>query len=285
VDRDKPDGLHPLAGERFDAVVDVAAISHRWVARALDAMADNAGHWTFVSSVSAYADHQTPGQRPGSPVLEPREEHVDLNEWPEDPDLYGAIKVASENAVRDRFDDRAFVVRPGLITGPGDPSDRFGYWPGRMARGGRVLVPDAPDQLSQIIDVRDLAAWIIDAAEQRLTGTFDAVGPTEPLPAMLAGVAEAVGVDVALVPAAPAALDAAKVIPWSGPRSLPLWLPPTHSGLGAHDPAPSREAGLRTRPLADAAAGALAHERTLGLERDRKAGLSPKEEAEVLAGP
>lgn len=284
VDRDQPDGLAPVAGESFDAVVDVATISHRWVAQALDALAGNVGHWTFVSSISAYADHKPVGQRPGSPVLEPREEHVDHNAPVEDPDLYGAIKVASENAVRDRFGDRAFVVRPGLVTGPGDLSDRFGYWPARMARGGRVLVPDTPDQLSQIIDVRDLANWIVDAAEQRRSGTFDAIGPAAPLPEVLGGIAEAVGVEVELVGAAPSALEAAGVNPWSGPRSLPLWLPATHTGMAAHDAGPPRDAGLRTRSLADATAGALAYERSLGLDRSRKAGLSSAEESEVLAG-
>src|SRR5204863_1392417 len=135
--------------ERFDAVVDVAKISYPWVERALDVLGDNAGHWTFVSSISAYADEETRGQRTDGPMLPPKREHVDAGVETIDPKLYGSIKVASENTVRERLGDRAFVVRPGLITGPGDGTDRFGYWPARMARGGRVLVPDAPDQPSQ----------------------------------------------------------------------------------------------------------------------------------------
>ncbi|HEV8556459.1 MAG TPA: NAD-dependent epimerase/dehydratase family protein [Actinophytocola sp.] len=285
VDRDDPGGLAPLAGERFDAVVDVAKISHPWVVRALDALAGTAAHWTFVSSVSAYADETTIGQDATAPLLEPLESELGPDEELTDPHIYGSIKVASENAVRDRLADRAFVVRPGLITGTGDPTDRFGYWPARMHRGGRVLVPDT-DLSSQIIDVRDLATWIVDAAENRLTGNYDAISVPAPLPEMLAEIAAAVGADddVELVRAAPEALEAAKVNYWSGPRSLPLWLPPSWAGLDSHDPTASLNAGLRIRPLADAARAALDHERTLGLDRERKSGLSPAEEAEILAG-
>ena len=283
VDRDAPEGLAPLAGESFDAAVDVAQISYPWVRRALDTLAAKVGHWTFVSSISAYADHRRVGQRPGAPLLDPRAEHVGADDPIDDPDLYGAIKVASENAVRDAVGDRAFVVRPGLVTGPGDRSDRFGYWPARMARGGRVVVPDAPDQLVQYIDVRDFATWTVDAAENQLTGTYDAIGQPEPLPAVLAGIAEAVGAEVELVPVAPATLEAAGVQAWGGPRSLPHMLPPTHAGIAPHHPRPALDAGLRLRSQAHAVEGALAHERTLGLDRNRKAGLSPADEAEVLA--
>jgi nucleoside-diphosphate-sugar epimerase len=285
VDRDSPTGLDVLAGERFDAVVDVAKISHPWVTRALDVLAEGAGHWTFVSTISAYADETTLGQGPDAPLLQPLERHVGPEEQQEltDPHVYGSVKVASENAVRDRLGERAFVVRPGLITGPGDLTDRFGYWPARMHRGGRVLVPDTPDLPTQLIDVRDLAAWIVSAAENRLTGNFDAVSPPAPLPDVLTEIAAAVGAEVEMVPAAPATLEAAKVRYWSGPRSLPLWLPPSWFGLSAHDPTPSLDAGLRIRPLADAAVAALDHELTLGLDRNREAGLTPAEEAEILA--
>ncbi|HEY7814850.1 MAG TPA: hypothetical protein VIC62_16510, partial [Nakamurella sp.] len=196
----------------------------------------------------------------------------------------GSIKVASENAVLDAMGERAFVVRPGLITGPDDTSDRFGYWPARFARGGRVVVPDEPDQPVQYADVRDLAEWIVDAGEKGTNGVFDGVGPVEPLPGVLRGIADVVGVPVELVPVAPDVLAAADVNPWGGPKSLPLWLPSTHWGLGAHDATPSLAAGLRIRPLADTVSATLGTERRLGLDRERKAGLSPAQEAMVLAG-
>jgi nucleoside-diphosphate-sugar epimerase len=296
VDRDTPDGLAALAGQRFDAaaggrvfdaVVDVASMSVSWVRAALRAVGAGARHWTFVSTGSVYADHSRPGTTELLPPLE------DDPAAGRDPERYGGVKVASEDAVRAEVGDRAFVVRAGLITGPGDRSDRFGYWPARFARGGRVLVPDAPDQAAQHVDVRDLAEWIVTAGEQRLTGTFDAVGPITPLPDLLAEVRAAVAdqvtdqwaaSDVTVVPVGSAELVAAGVAPWSGPRSLPLWLPDgEHAAMMARDPGPARAAGLVTRPVADTAVAALAHERALGLDRPRRAGLTPAEEADLLA--
>jgi nucleoside-diphosphate-sugar epimerase len=280
VDRDAPDALAPLAGMRFDAVVDVAKMSLRWVTEAIRVLAPNTAHWTFVSTVNVYADTATVGQKPDAPLLDPIEDVAGAEQTPE---YYGAIKVASENAVREAMGERAFVVRPGLITGPGDPSDRFGYWPARMSLGGRVLVPDVPKQPTQYVDVRDLAAWIVDAGEQRLTGNFDGIGPAQPLPELLRGIADIVGGDVELVPAAEETLVAAGVEPWAGPKSLPMWCPPTYQGFCAHDAGPALAAGLTPRPLTDAVTGALDHERALGLDRERKAGLTLADEAEVLS--
>jgi hypothetical protein len=196
--------------------------------------------------------------------------------------LYGGIKVASENAVRDAMGDRAFVVRPGLITGSWDRSDRFGYWPGRFARGGRVLVPDSVEPI-QSIDVKDFARWIVDAGEKGITGTYDAVSPQTETTKMIEEIAAAVGFDGELVRASTEQLLAAEVNPWGGPKSLPLWLPPGYEGMKSHDPAPSIAAGMSVRPFPEAVADALERERELGLDRKRKAGLTPEEEEEVLA--
>lgn len=292
VDRDAEDGLDALAGESFDAVVDVSPLSCPWVERALRTLGDRAGHWSFVSTVNVYADNTTVGQTPATgPLVPPLAEQATRAEMMARGEdgvlLYGGIKVAGENAVRAAVGDRAFVTRPGLITGSWDRSDRFGYWPGRFARGGRVLVPDAPDQPIQYIDVRDYAAWIVDAGERGITGTYDAVGPVRSLTELLDGIRAAVvaatGADVEVVPAAPARLAEAEVNPWGGPRSLPLWLPGEYDGLKSHDPAPSLAAGMPVRPLADTVADALARERELGLDRERRAGLSAAEEQEILA--
>ncbi|HEY7597456.1 MAG TPA: epimerase [Actinophytocola sp.] len=288
VDRDAEDGLAPLAGERFDAVVDVSPLSYPWVDRALREFAGTAAHWTFVSTVNVYADDKTPGQTPANgPLVPALQEHAtreDMYARGEDGvRLYGGIKVASENAVRERMGPHAFVVRPGLVTGSWDRSDRFGYWPGRFARGGRVVVPDVPEQLAQYIDVRDLASWIVDAGEKDIAGTYDGIGPSRLLPGLLADIAAAVGADVELVPVSPEVLTAARVNPWGGPRSLPLWAPPDHEGFLDHDVTASIEAGMPVRPLADAVADALERERELGLDRERAAGLSLTEEREVLA--
>jgi nucleoside-diphosphate-sugar epimerase len=282
VDRDEPGALDGLRGRRFDAVVDVATMSWEWVRDALDALAATAGHWTFVSTINVYADAATPGQGVDAPLLAPLRAGGEPTA-DRDPDAYGAIKVASEEAVRAAAGDRAFVVRAGLICGPGDRSDRFGYWPARFARGGRAVVPDAPDQPLQIVDVRDLAAWIVDAGERGRTGTFDASGPRTTLGAVLDEIAAAVGApDLARVPVAPDALAAAGVAPWAGPRSLPLWLPASHVGIAARDTGPAAAAGLVCRAVADTARGALEHERALGLDRERRAGLTPADEAALL---
>ena len=274
IDRDDRESLRALAGERFDTVVDVAKFSYPWVADALSALAGQAAHWIFVSSISVYADEATPGQDTSAPLVEPVEAHGG------DLELYGPVKVASENAVRDTLGDRAFIVRPGLITGPGDRSDRFGYWPARFSRGGPVLVPDGTARRTQFIDVRDLAEWIVTAAEQRLTGAFDAIGPDCSLTGLLNDIA---GPGQELVTATDEQLLAAGVQHWAGATSLPLWLPPEMTGFGTHDPGPSLAQGLTIRPLAEAVAGALATERELGLDRPRQAGLSAAEEAGVLA--
>ncbi|MGW5051125.1 NAD-dependent epimerase/dehydratase family protein [Actinokineospora sp. NPDC004072] len=278
IDRDQPDGLAPLAGEWFDAVVDVAPISHTWVSRALEALGGSVGHWTFVSSISAYAHPD----RVDDVLLPPREEHFDRTKVLTDPDAYGSIKVASENAVLAAMGERAFIVRAGLITGPGDPFDRFGYWPMRLRRGGRVVVPDV-DHLSQIIDVGDLAAWIVDAAEQGTGGVYDGIGPAQPLLELIEGVAAAVDADAELVKVPEAVLAEHEIAPWMGPRSLPLWLPESHRMMGARDAGPAIAAGLRPRPLAEAATRALAHEEALGVDRERKAGLPADAEAALLA--
>jgi 2'-hydroxyisoflavone reductase len=287
VDRDAEDGLAPLTGD-FDAVVDVSPLSYPWVERALRTLGDRAEHWSFVSTISVYADNATKGQTPATGELVPAlAEHSDRVAMAEAGEqgvlLYGGIKVASERAVREAVGDRALVTRPGLITGAGDRSDRFGYWPGRFARGGRVLVPDSPEQPFQYIDVRDYARWLVDAGERGLAGTYDAIGPAAPLTEVIAGIAEAVGVDVDMVGATPEQLTKAEVEPWSGPRSLPLWLPASDHGMTAHDPTPAIGAGLSVRPLAEAVADALERERELGLDRKRKAGLDPAEELEILA--
>src|SRR5882757_7009940 len=170
VDRDGPDGLASLAGKEFDAVVDVSRNPGQ-VRRAVAALKPRAGHWTFVSTVSVYADNHTPGQRADTALLK-APTAADIEHSTEE--TYGAAKVACERAVG----ENAFICRAGLIVGPEDPTGRFTYWPVRLDRGGEVLVPGTPDDTVQFIDVRDLARWIVHAAQTRLTGNFDGIGPS-----------------------------------------------------------------------------------------------------------
>jgi 2'-hydroxyisoflavone reductase len=249
----------------WDAVVDVARLpSH--VRRAVAAVPD--AHWVFVSTINVYADDSSSAMEP---LVEPVAEDVDLASHPE---AYGPMKVACESLVRSGVSS-SLVVRPGLIAGPGDPTGRFGYWPQRLARGGEVLAPGSPDDVVQVIDVRDLAAWILDTCTARTTGVYDAVGAPTALGDLLAQVAAGVGVPAPLLSWVDAAfLEAQGVEHWSGEGSLPLWLPrPDHDGMMSHDPGPAVAAGLRLRPLGDTARDSLG---------GAAYGLSPEREAEVL---
>lgn len=275
IDRNRTGAFDQLAGERFDAVVDVSKYSVNWVRDALEAFGATTPHWTFVSSISVYADHAT------SELLPPLEDDPSAEFTAE---RYGSVKVASENAVREAVGGREFVVRAGLITGPGDPTDRFGYWPARLSRGGRVVVPDSPQLGFQHIDVRDLARWIVFATEERVTGTFDATGPVMPFQMAVGEIAGATAAPgTRLVPVSEQVLQELGVNPWAGPRSLPLWLPLEWAGMVGRDVGAALAAGLKPRPVAETAADALEYERALGLDRPRKAGLTAEEEQEILA--
>ncbi|WP_125776916.1 NAD-dependent epimerase/dehydratase family protein [Antribacter gilvus] len=242
------------ADDTFDAVVDVSGTPSQ-VRRAVSAFPG--AHWTFVSTGNVYADTATPGGTAATSAL------VDPVETDEDPlsgpAVYGAMKVACENLVREGA-SAALVIRPGLIVGPGDPSGRFAYWPAYLAAasadGRPVLVPqDGPVQL---VDVRDLAQWVVAGAERRLVGDFDAVCPSVPRSEVLAAVSDVVAGSPELVVAPTAFLDERGVKPWSGPRSIPLWIgDPAWAGFMRRDVTASLEAGLTIRPFADTAQDTL----------------------------
>ena len=279
VDRDDPEGLAPLTRERFDAVIDVARKPTQ-VERAMRALADRAGHWCFVSTVSVYADQATPGQRVDTaPLLEAAPPGTDES----DPERYGELKVRCEQVVRQHRGGDAFIVRAGLIGGPYDPTDRFTYWPLRLARGGDVLAPGSPDDAVQVIDVRDLAEWMLDGAEHGLTGTYDGVGPVMRRAELLERVAAGVGAEATLTWVDQDFLADAGVAPWMGERSLPLWLPlPEYAGLMTRDPEPAFTAGLRCRDIADTARDTREWALAAGRAHPGKAGLTPSDEAELL---
>ncbi|MDQ6935203.1 MAG: epimerase [Actinomycetota bacterium] len=260
----------------FDCVVDVARVPS-WVRDSLDALADRTAHWTFVSTINVYADDSTPGGTPATlPVREALEEDVD-QEGPED---YGRNKVACEQLVSQGV-DAALVVRPGLIVGPGDPTGRYSYWPERLADGGEVLAPGPRDRTAQVVDVRDLAEWILDCSEAGRTGTYDATSPVGALGDLLAATARGVGSDAQLTWVPQEFLAEQRVDPWMGDRSLPLYLPlPEYAGLMAHDVSGSLSAGLRIRAVEDTAADTLAwlHANPTAA----RTGLTRTEEQDVL---
>ncbi len=273
LDRARPD-WSALEGE-WDAVVDVAR-TPSWVRDALHQLGNRIGHWTFVSSISVYADHSRAGGTPeDTPLLPAITEDVEQDT----PEKYGSSKVGCEQHVRASA-RQSLLVRPGLIVGPGDPSGRFGYWPERLSEGGEALAPAPAEQPVQVLDVRDLGAWIVGCAEQSRTGVYDATGPAVPLGGLLTEVASGVGSEPSLVWADADFLAENDVRPWSGPRSLPLWLPADAQGLGSRDVSVSVDAGLTTRPIAETAADTLAW--LQGEPDPPRTGLTRAEEQDVL---
>ena len=283
ADRDAPAAYREVVGADWDVVVDVARQPGH-VRRAVSVLADRARTYVLVSTVSVYADGSTPGDDEGAELLGALAGDV-MASMAE----YGPAKVACEHHVRTAFGpERSLIARSGLLGGPGDVSDRTGYWPLRFARpavdDGAVLVPDAPDLGTQVIDVRDLAAWLVRAGADGRSGILNAVGETVPLAAHLALARSVAGHAGPVVPAAPRWLVDHDVEPWAGERSLPLWLPqPECDGFGARSGSAARAAGLVTRPLAQTLAETLAWELARDPARTRRAGLDRDAERALLA--
>ncbi|WP_245419769.1 NAD-dependent epimerase/dehydratase family protein [Phyllobacterium salinisoli] len=219
-------------------------------------------------------DNRTPGQRADTAALlaptAPEIEHSTV-------ETYGAAKIACEHAVG----EDAFICRAGLIVGPEDPTGRFSYWPARLARGGEVLAPGAPEDPVQFIDVRDLAQWIVHAAQNGLTGIYDGTGPTRARGELFFECATALGSACSFTWVDRPFLEEQDVRIWSGPRSIPLWLPmPEYAGFTTRDTTPALSAGLTIRPLSQTARDTVDWLRT---GNGRVDGLTADEEREVLA--
>ncbi len=287
-DRDTGD-LEALRGREWDVCIDNPTSVPGWVRDAGKVLAGSIGHYVFISTLSVLADTSRPGQAEDAPLAEytgadaMQETMATLRA---DMRLYGPLKAESEREAERQFPGIATVIRPGLIVGPGDASDRFTYWPVRLARGGEVLAPGDGSDPVQIIDARDLAEWTIRLAEQRAFGTFNAPGPDYELTmeAMLYGVraVTTAGAHLTWVPAE--FLAAQGVTPWG---DLPTWLPGTGdtAGFSRISNAKAVGAGLTFRPLATTAADTLAWFGDQSAERraQLRAGITAEREAEVLA--
>ncbi len=282
ADRTQPDAYDQVVGEHWDVVIDVSRQPGQ-VKSAVAALAAGTRSFVFVSSGNVYADHRAPGQAEDGALLPALDGDVMT-----DMATYGQAKVACEqHVVRGVGPDRALIARVGLIGGPGDVFDRTGYWPLRFARpatdDGAVLVPDAPDLTTQVIDARDLAAWLVDAGNRGIAGIFNATGDTVRLPDHLDVARTVAGHTGPVIRADQQWLLAQGVEPWMGERSLPLWLPdPDWRGFNARDSSKARGAGLRRRPLSETLADTLAWELTRDPGVPRRAGLSDHDERALL---
>ncbi|MDQ0642092.1 NAD-dependent epimerase/dehydratase family protein [Microbacterium murale] len=270
ADRDDADPYDELHGE-WDEIVDVSR--HVGHARgAVAALGGRAARWTYVSSTSVYADEATPGADETAATVAPARDGDEYE--------YGAHKVASEEVVRS-LGERARIVRPGLIVGPGDPSDRFGYWAAAFDRAadGPVLVPSVEGRAAQVIDIDDLVSFLVAGDS---SGTVNAVGDVHDLGHVLDAFRTATAHDGEVITADDGWLEARGVEFWSGDRSLPLWLPMDMGGFMTRSNAAYRAAGGILTPLETTIARIVEDERARGVNRERRAGLTRDEESALL---
>jgi len=282
---DRDGDLAALAGRRWDAVIDTSGYLPRQVRASAALLAPAIERYCFVSSISVYADHTKPALTEDDPVSQlPAGAPEALSG-----ETYGALKAACEAALEALVPGRALVVRPGLIVGPHDATDRSAYWPRRIARGGDVLAPGRPERPVQFIDARDLADWIVGRCEARAAGTWNATGPASLLTmgACLDACREVAGSDARFTWVDEAFLLDHGVAPYT---ELPLWVPEGARAFGSVSIARARASGLTFRPLAETMADVLAWDRSLppGPRASRSrlpmpAGLPAERERALLA--
>jgi len=278
---DRKGQLDSLKGRRWDAVIDDTGYIPKYCRMSSDLLAPNTGYCLFVSSISAYASFAKPNDI-GSPtgVLANADQEEITNE------TYGPMKAACEQAVRSAYGARSAIVRPGYIVGPLDPTDRFTYWPVRFAKGGDMAVPGTPADPIQIVDVRDLAAFMMDLVDARVDGTFNAVTPPGAITmgALMEASRKATGADTKLT--------------WIDEDFLAAHLKPEDMNFAPWGPMKGEEAGgsltgmqasadrgLKARPLEETVRDTLAWHETRPAERRAalRSGFTPEGEAAILA--
>jgi 2'-hydroxyisoflavone reductase len=276
---DRDGKLDALKGRTFDAVLDTSGYVPRHVRDSATLLAGAVERYLFVSTISVYADMSRPVDE-SSPVGQLKAPTESISDG-----AYGPLKALCESAAEEAMPGRVCVVRPGLIVGPRDATDRFTYWPVRLARGGEVLAPGAPTDPVLYIDVRDLAQWMVLLLERGTTGTFNALGPAGRfgIGDLVEGCRKAVGGDAKVTWVDASFLEKHDVRGWT---DLPVWTPSTGptAFMGRISRSRAVAAGLTFRPIAETARDTVAWWRTLPEERRTRPvnGLAPDAERKVL---
>lgn len=279
---DRNGDLKSLEGKKWDAVVDTSGYVPRHVRDSATLLKDAVKQYVFISTISVYSDNSKPGMDETAPVGKLSDESVEKV----DGETYGPLKALCEQAAEKAMPGRVANIRPGLIVGPNDPSDRFTYWPVRVDRGGEVLAPGTPADPVQFIDVRDLAEWTIRMIEGGHNGVYNATGPEKPMRIedLLQSCKKASGSAATFTWADAAFLEEQKVAPWS---DMPVWVPPKGDMAGFAQVSVKRalDKGLTFRPAEVTAKDTLAWWKTLPADRQSalKTGLKPERETAVLA--
>ncbi len=261
----------------WDAVVDTCGYLPRLVRLSAQALAGEIERYVFISTVSVYAEDTPRGMDESAPLATLKDESVEEVTG----ETYGGLKALCEKAVKEAYFDRALIIRPGLIVGPHDPTDRFTYWPWRVVQGGEVLAPGNPDQPVQIIDVRDLAQWIVQMVEDKRAGIFNAVGPDYALTTrrMLEACVAVCNPQARLTWVSESFLLDHKVEPWS---EIPVWVPERESALETCSNARAIAARLKLRPIEETIRDTLAWAGTRPVDHAWRAGMKAEREAELL---
>jgi len=279
---DRNDNLASLENREWDVVIDNSASIPRWVRMTTELLKDSVGLYLFTSSISAFKSFEQPGMDETAPVAELEDKTVEQISG----GAYGGMKALAEQFTREAFGERALIVRPGLIVGPGDISDRFTYWPVRIHEGGEILAPGDPTDPIQMIDVRDLAAFYIRLVEHGASGTYSATGPSSPwsMAEMLYGIRATTSADLSFTWVDADFLATHGVEPWG---HMPVWVPPRdgYEGFGSININKALAAGLTFRPLVETVQATLEFWNSFPAERraQPKAGLDRAREKEVLA--
>ena len=276
---DREQDIEKLAGREWDAAIDVAGYLPRIVRLSAEALKGSVQRYVFISSISVYTDYRKVRINESDPVGKLEDESVEEITG----ETYGPLKALCEKVVQEIYGERALVIRPGLIVGPHDPTDRFTYWPMRVKRGGDMITPDKPQTPIQIVDVRDLSAFIVQLIEEGASGIYNATGPDREL--MMGDFLDAcklVAGSVATFHWASAEfLQEHNVQPWS---DMPVWIPDTEedAGFSRVDVSKAVQAGLKFRPLEETIRDTIAWAETRPEDHEWRAGLNPDKERILL---